>query len=238
MLGPGVVAPQRLEGPPLLHLGRDQALQAHPRHREHLLPGLNHGLGGRHQQGARLGPRARRQGLPAQVRLLELQGFPQVNLELAQGLEGVVGLVIKGPGHNAPLANSPGQNRLHLASDQPQLQQPIPDEISQGGSVLGNPLTANPNRQGHLHGRGQGGLAPSQQLGAEPMVVNLQAQPLGKELVPQLAKPFLDQGWNLPHLDRGRHRRGAHTATLNPAMAIQSPRPHRCGQAHGDPVGG
>ena len=139
MLGAGVIAPQRLEGPPLLHLGRDQALQAHPGHREHLLPGLHHGLGGRYQQGARLGSRARRQGLPAQVRVLELQGFPQVNLELAQGLEGVVGLVIKGPGHNAPLANSPGQDRLDLASDQPQLQQPIPDEIPKAAPFWGIP---------------------------------------------------------------------------------------------------
>ena len=238
VLGGGVIAPERLEGPPLLQLGRYQALQADSGHREHLLPGLHHGLGGRHQQGARLGARARRQGLPVQVGLLELQGLPQINLELAQGLEGVVGMVIKGPGHNAPLANSHGQNRLDLASDQPQLQQPIADEIPQGGTVLGNPLMANPNRQGHCHRSGLGGLAPGQQLDAEPLIVNLQAQPLGKELVPNLAKPLLDQGRDLPHLDRGRHRRGHRTATLNPAMATQSPRPHRCGQAHGHPVGG
>ena len=119
-----------------------------------------------------------------------------------------------------------------------QLQQPIPDEIPQGGAILGNSLTANPSRQGHLHGRGQGGLALGQHLNAESLIVNLQAQPLGKELVSNLAKPLLDQGRNLPNLDRGRHRRGHRTAPLNPAMAIRSPRPHRCGQAHGCPVGG
>ena len=151
-------------------------------------------------------------------------------------------MVIKGPCHNAPLANSPGQDRLDLASNQPQLQQPITDEIPQGCSVLGNPLTANASRQGHRHRRGHGGLPLGQQLGAEPLIVNLQAQPLGKELVPNLAKPLLDQGRNLLHLDRGRHRgghrRGHRTATLNPAMAIQCPRRRQGGQAHGYPVGG
>jgi hypothetical protein len=97
--------------------------------------------------------------------LLEAQGLTQINLELAQGLEGVVGMGIKGPCHNPPLASSHGQNRLDLGSNQPLLQQPITDEIPQSGPVLGDPLTANPNRQEHLPRRGLGGLAPGYDLG-------------------------------------------------------------------------